>query len=891
MSPLGPTRALRASLAGGALVVMATALGLLLVVRQRELREARDRDAAEVARYLQAQGESRTELMEALLLAIRGDRVMENAFRGRDAERLLELARPLYDTLRVRNTITHLYFITPDRRAFLRVHEPGRSGDSLTSAILAEAATEARTVSGIEGGPVRGTPAWRVVSPWMDDGELLGYVSLGTGLNRAAGSLRDALDLHGFVVLSKEGIVRAAYEEDERAAGRTPHWDRYPGVVLVDGTLDTPPPELEERFRTPTTPGAPGVVSAELMGRTHQGQAFPLMDFSGRPVGEIVFLRDRSRLLAGFNQAALGFAGVFALVALAIWLGLRRTLAKHIVRPLAELVRVTEAAGRGDLAETMLAQRHDEMGDLGRAVNLMIGELRAAQEERTSRIVDAAQDAVVTADANGIITGWNAAAQTIFGWTRREAIGMTLTEAVIPESDHAAHLRGMLRQREGGASKMLNRRVEVTARRRNGEHFPAELTVTKVESTAGPTYAAFIRDITERRAAEQALRSTEDRFRRLLETANVVPWEANSRTTRLTYVGPQAETLLGFRLSAWYEEGFWMRQLHPDDREHALLRISAAANATEAAEFEYRMIKSDGSVVWVRDIVAADVTSEGPVLRGFRFDVTERRRLEEELLQSRKMEAVGRLAGGIAHDFNNLLTAIIGYASLVETSIPEGSQPRADVAEIRRAADQAADLTQQLLAFARKQVIRPRALIVDDLVRRLEKMMARLLVEDVTVVTRVASGDAAVWVDPSSLEQALLNLILNARDAMPRGGHAVTLHRGRRGGRGAGRGRERRARDLRDDHGGRHRHRDGRLRPRARVRAVLHYPEGGHRARALDNVRRRAAGARLHRGGQRPRPGLGVPGAAPPRARHPERGWPGAHGSPGARGGRDDPRG
>ena len=182
------------------------------------------------------------------------------------------------------------------------------------------------------------------------------------------------------------------------------------------------------------------------------------------------------------------------------------------------------------------------------------------------------------------------------------------------------------------------------------------------------------------------------------------------------------------------------------------------------------MLHQDGRTVWVRDIVVADLTDDGPVLRGFRFDVTERRRLEEELLQSQKMEAVGRLAGGIAHDFNNILTTILGYASLVEAKFSEDSLERADVGEIRRAAGQAADLTQQLLAFARKQVIRPRVLVIDDLVLRLEKMMGRLLGEDVEVVTRTSAGPAAVWVDPGRFEQALVNLLFNARDAMPRGG-------------------------------------------------------------------------------------------------------------------------
>jgi PAS domain S-box-containing protein len=281
---------------------------------------------------------------------------------------------------------------------------------------------------------------------------------------------------------------------------------------------------------------------------------------------------------------------------------------------------------------------------------------------------------------------------------------------------------------------------------------------------------AFIRDITDRHQAERALRASEERFRRLVETANVVPWEADSRTNRLTYVGPQAEALLGYPLSDWYAEGFWINRVHVDDREYARTQLAAAGGGEVAGEFEYRMVHKDGHPVWVRDIVAADVTEQGPVLRGFRFDITERRRLEDELLQSQKMEAVGRLAGGIAHDFNNILTAILGYTAMVEQGLADRPELRADVIEIRRAAAHAADLTQQLLAFARKQVIRPRVLSIDELVGRVEKMVARLIGEDVQVAVVARTEGATARVDPIRLEQALLNLAINARDAMPRGG-------------------------------------------------------------------------------------------------------------------------
>jgi nitrogen-specific signal transduction histidine kinase/CheY-like chemotaxis protein len=158
---------------------------------------------------------------------------------------------------------------------------------------------------------------------------------------------------------------------------------------------------------------------------------------------------------------------------------------------------------------------------------------------------------------------------------------------------------------------------------------------------------------------------------------------------------------------------------------------------------------------------------------GFRFDITERKRLEKQLLGSQRMEAVGRLAGGIAHDFNNLITAILGYASLVQASLAEDDPVRDDVAEISRAATRAAGLTQQLLAFARKRVIQPRVVDLNELVINLEKMLKRLIGEDIRLETRTAPDLWNSKLDPGQFEQVLVNLAVNARDAMPEGGQLL----------------------------------------------------------------------------------------------------------------------
>ncbi len=155
------------------------------------------------------------------------------------------------------------------------------------------------------------------------------------------------------------------------------------------------------------------------------------------------------------------------------------------------------------------------------------------------------------------------------------------------------------------------------------------------------------------------------------------------------------------------------------------------------------------------------------------LDITERKHLEEQLRQSQKMEAVGRLAGGIAHDFNNLLTAIIGYSQLLLGRIEVGGPMQEELEEIRKAGERAASLTRQLLAFSRKELLQPQVLDLNALVANLDKMLRRLIGEDIELVTIFGPGLEPVEADPAQLEQVVLNLVVNARDAMPQGGKIV----------------------------------------------------------------------------------------------------------------------
>jgi PAS domain S-box-containing protein len=273
-----------------------------------------------------------------------------------------------------------------------------------------------------------------------------------------------------------------------------------------------------------------------------------------------------------------------------------------------------------------------------------------------------------------------------------------------------------------------------------------------------------IGQVVERGRAEEAIRASENRYRLLMEQAvdailiadpSGTIIDANTAACDLT--GYAREELLALSIADTYP---------PEDLEAGLSRTRQVAEG-EAVRVERRLRRKDGETIAVE--ISAKLLPGG-LMQGIIRDIRERRTLEEQLRQAQKMEAVGKLAGGIAHDFNNLLTAIMGYAELVLGTLGADDARRPDMEEIRRAADRAATLTRQLLAFSRRQVLQPKLLDLHQLVRDVERLLGRLIGEDITIVTLTDDDLGLVRADPGQLEQVLVNLAVNARDAMPGGG-------------------------------------------------------------------------------------------------------------------------
>jgi two-component system cell cycle sensor histidine kinase/response regulator CckA len=300
-------------------------------------------------------------------------------------------------------------------------------------------------------------------------------------------------------------------------------------------------------------------------------------------------------------------------------------------------------------------------------------------------------------------------------------------------------------------------------------------TVTAHDDDGRPLFRqGVLLDVTERKEAEEALRAADTRYRALVEQLPLVVFtNLPGRDVRTSYISPQVERTLGYSVDDWLADtSLYERLVHPADRERVLEEVGRSREQGTRFSADFRMIARDGRTVWIHEECERVQDEHGDTLfsQGVWLDITAQKELEEQLRHAQKMDAIGRLAGGVAHDFNNLITAMTGYADLLLESLPPKDVRRFDVEQIGIAARRAAGLTQQLLAFSRKQVLHLQVLDLNEVVAAIDLMLRRLIGEDVRLASDLQPGLGRVRADLGQLEQVIVNLAVNARDAMPRGG-------------------------------------------------------------------------------------------------------------------------
>lgn len=385
-------------------------------------------------------------------------------------------------------------------------------------------------------------------------------------------------------------------------------------------------------------------------------------------------------------------------------------------------------------------------------------ELRA----NVAKVVEATSDFVVTTDTRGRLLYANGAMRRLLGIPERaelRASSHSWLDAQILEVGIPAAVREGIWRGEASLTGARGRTVQVSA------------VITGHRSGDGRVQSVSIiaRDITERKRMEDALRAAEARFRVIAEAAPVGIFLADPSGATL-YVNPEGLRQADLERGAATGDG-WMRRIHPDDREAVKGEWSAAMRERRPYAQAYRLLRGDGTVVWV-EVTAAPVW-DGDRLVGYvgaSTDVTGRRDLEEQLRHLHKMEAVGRLAGGIAHDFNNVLAVVNGYADLLLRDLTSDDPAYEPLTEIRKAGERASSLTRQLLAYSRRQVLKPEHLDLNAAVENLTGMLRRVLGEDIRLEFRRHPRPVPVFADVGQIEQVILNLAVNARDAMRGGG-------------------------------------------------------------------------------------------------------------------------
>src|SRR3569623_1724213 len=389
-------------------------------------------------------------------------------------------------------------------------------------------------------------------------------------------------------------------------------------------------------------------------------------------------------------------------------------------------------------------------------------ELRATQELFSTVFSQSPLPSAISRVRDRVIVAANDQWLRTFGYTR-EAI-IALTSELLPlyaNPDDGVRLRAQL------AEQGSVRDVELRFVRDDGREFDALWAVTVIDIGGEPHYLGTLQDITERQRAAEAVRESDARFRQLAENIREVFWLYDAAERKVVYVSPAYATLWGRSCEAIEANpDDWLEAIHPDDRERVM-----TTRRRHDYDQQYRIVRGDGTVRWIHDRAFPVRDANGRVVRmaGLAEDITERRALEDQLRQTQKMESLGMLAGGVAHDFNNVLAVIASSSGLLAETLRAGEE-RELVQEIDAAVQRATGLTRQLLAVSRKQGVEPKVIDVNAAVQESRKMLRRMVGEDVLLQTSLEPELGHVKVDPGYLVQVLMNLAVNARDAMPRGG-------------------------------------------------------------------------------------------------------------------------
>jgi PAS domain S-box-containing protein len=451
-----------------------------------------------------------------------------------------------------------------------------------------------------------------------------------------------------------------------------------------------------------------------------------------------------------------------------------------------QAIEIDEVFDRGDRTLNLLTTKFPIFGGDGAVaavgtVHTDLTERKRAEEAlreseaRFRTLVEYAPEAITIIDVDtGLYVDVNPMAETLHARPRDELVGK------IGPADLSPEIQPDGRPSSEAAPEYLSRalagefpRFEWMHLTQDGQETLCEVSLARLPDPHRNLVRASIFDITERKAAEEALRKSEAQFRHAEKIAHLCHWLADSTFGNWTYASRNTEALFGWP----YDEllgpfSKFLAVIHPDDRDLVANAYSEVAVNPKRYELNYRTIRADGEIRHFYEVGEPETNDTGDVtqFRGTTQDITEQKRAEEQLRQAQKMDAVGQLTGGVAHDFNNLLAIILGNLELVEDNVVCDDDCRNHIEMAIKATERGAGLTQRLLAFSRKQALRPVPVDAKNLIQGMQDLLRRSLGETIEIEIVAEAGLWTTEIDPGQLEGALLNLAINARDAMPDGG-------------------------------------------------------------------------------------------------------------------------